>query len=68
MYLLKTEHHALVALSNKDTAATLDVWHRKVGHRSFYLIAQGQIQIVVTGLDVKHGDPMALKGIIEEVC
>ena len=58
----------LVALSNKDSAATTEVWHRRIGHRSFDAIAQGRIQKGVTGLEVKRGTPMAINGILEEVC
>ena len=65
VYLLKTENQVLRALSNKDSAAMTEVWHRRIGHRSFDPIAQGRIQKGVTGLEVKHGNLMVVKGILE---
>ena len=56
-----------MALTNKDSTATTEVWHQRIGHRSFDAIAQGQIQKGVTGLEVKPGNLMALKGILEQV-
>lgn len=68
VYLLKAESQALIALLNKDAATSAEVWHRQIGHRDFSATARGRIQQAVTGLEVKRGDPMAIPGIVEEVC
>ena len=67
-YLLKTDNSALVALSNKDSAATAEVWHRRIGHRNFSPAARIIIQKAVTGLEVKRSDPMTIGGILDHVC
>ena len=51
-YLLRTENRALVALSNRDTAASPEIWHRRLGHRDFGTAAQGILQKAVKGLEV----------------
>ena len=67
-YLLKTDNSALVALSNKDSAATAEVWHRRIGHRNSSPEARNIIQKAVTGLEVKSSDPMMIGGILDHVC
>ena len=52
IYLLRTENRALVALSNRDTAASPEVWHRRLGHRDFSKAAQGILHKKVRGLEV----------------
>ena len=57
-----------MALTNRDSAATEEVWHRRLAHRDFSTAAQDTIQKVVSGLviaKVMRGD---VKRMVEGVC
>ena len=53
IYLLRTENRALVALSNRDSATTAEVWLRRLGHRDFSQKAQEVLHKGVTGLEIR---------------
>ena len=55
IYLLHRENHSLVALSNRDSATTAKVWHRRFGHRDFSMASQRILQKAVRGLEVSMG-------------
>ena len=52
IYLLRTKNRSLVALSNRDTAASPEIWHHRLGHRDFSTVAQGILHKAEKGLEV----------------
>ena len=71
VYLLKTQQGALMALTNRDAAATEEVWHRRLAHRNFRAAAQDALQKAVSGLVIAknvRGDTGTTSGIAEGVC
>ena len=69
IYLLRAKKFALAALSNRDTAVSPEVWHRRLGHRDFSKAAQDIIKRAVAGMDVLESrDRMAISEVVERVC
>ena len=71
VYLLKTQQSALSALTNRDSAATEAVWHRRLAHRNFSAAAQVMIQKAVSGLVISKetpGNSLPTREMTDGVC
>ena len=69
IYLLRAKKFALAALSNRDTAVTSEVWHRRLGHRDFGRAAEALIKKAVIGMEVLESrDRMAISEVVDRVC
>ena len=68
VYLLKTQQGALMALTNRDSAATEEVWHRRLAHRDFSAAAQDTMQKAVSGLVIAKVMRGEVKRMVDGVC